>query len=167
LISDNPQPLAKDAMEAPSSNAKIGLVVACHCAVAQEMVRAVELILGPQEGVRAVSMNPDTPLEVMVRELTEAVAQVDRGRGVIVATDLFGGTPTNVALALAGRNVEVVSGVNLPMLIKFAECRASMTLAEAARAMKDYGRHHISVAGEIMTAGSGDRSHEGSSSHPD
>lgn len=154
-------------METPLNNAKIGLVVACHCHVGQEMVRALELILGPQEGVDAVSMNPDMPLETLVRQLSEAVGRVDQGRGVIVATDLFGGTPTNVALALAGRHVEVVSGVNLPMLIKFAECRAALPLSEAAGAMRDYGRRHISVAGEILSAGSDEGSHEGSSSRPD
>ncbi|ROQ91022.1 PTS sugar transporter subunit IIA [Desulfosoma caldarium] len=130
----------------------IGLVVAAHCRVAQEMVRAAELILGPLEGVRAVSMDPDMPVEKMVREVTQAIKDVDVGQGVIVLTDLFGGTPSNVALALVGSRVEVLSGFNLPMLIKFAEIRSTRPLKEAAETLRDYGRRHIALASEILSS---------------
>ncbi len=153
-------------METSLDKPMIGLVVACHCRVAQEMVRAAELIVGPQKGVRAVSMNPGTSLDQMTRELTEAIRDVDEGAGVIVITDLFGGTPSNVALALADENIEVVSGANLPMLIKFAECRATLSLAETARKLRDYGRHHISMASEVLRPDSDvdnlERNHEAS-----
>ncbi|MGQ9484859.1 MAG: PTS sugar transporter subunit IIA [Desulfosoma sp.] len=132
--------------------ARIGLVVAAHCRVAQEMIKAAELILGHLEGVRAVSMNPDMPVAAMVREVTEAVKEVDVGQGVIVLTDLFGGTPSNVALALVGPRVEVLSGFNLPMLIKFAEVRSTRSLKEAAETLRDYGRRHIALASEILSS---------------
>lgn len=132
--------------------AKIGLVVAAHCRVAQEMIKAAELILGPLEAVRAVSMDPHTPVEDMVRELSEALKKVDAGQGVIVVTDLFGGTPCNVALSFAGARVEVLSGFNLPMLIKFAEIRETLSVREAAEVLRDYGRRHISLASEILSS---------------
>ncbi len=131
---------------------RVGLVVAAHCRVAQEMVKAAELILGPLEAVRAVSMDPHTPVEEMVREMSEALKEVDGGQGVIVVTDLFGGTPSNVALSFAGARVEVLSGFNLPMLIKFAEIRGSLSVREAAEVLRDYGRRHISLASEILSA---------------
>lgn len=131
---------------------RIGLVVAAHCRVAQEMVKTAEMILGPLEAVRAVSMDPATPVEEMVRELSEAIKEVDAGPGVLVLTDLFGGTPSNVALSFVGSRVEVLSGFNLPMLIKFAEIRGASSLKEAAEILRDYGRRHISLASEILSS---------------
>ncbi|MEJ5349639.1 MAG: PTS sugar transporter subunit IIA [Desulfosoma sp.] len=131
---------------------RIGLVVAAHCRVAQEMVQAAELILGPMEGVCAVSMDPDTPVEQMVQTLSAVIKDVDVGYGVIVLTDLFGGTPSNVALSFMGPRVEVLSGFNLPMLIKFAEIRHTQSLREAAATLRDYGRRHIALASEILSS---------------
>lgn len=134
--------------------ARLGLVVAAHCRVAQEMVKAAELILGPMEAARAVSMDPHTPVEDMVHALSEAIKEVDAGHGVIVLTDLFGGTPSNIALSFAGTRVEVLSGFNLPMLIKFAEIRDTLSVRKAAEVLRDYGRRHVSLASEILSAGS-------------
>ena len=148
---------------------RIGLVVAAHCRVAQEMVKAAELILGPLEAVRAVSMDPHTPVDEMVRELSEALREVDGGHGVVVVTDLFGGTPSNVALSFAGSRVEVLSGFNLPMLIKFAKIRNSLPVREAAQVLRDYGRRHIALASEILaskTEAKGRESDHGRSSAP-
>lgn len=134
--------------------ARLGLVVAAHCRVAQEMVKAAELILGPMEAARTVSMDPHTPVEEMVGTLSEAIKEVDAGHGVIVLTDLFGGTPSNIALSFAGTRVEVLSGFNLPMLIKFAEIRDTLSVRKAAEVLRDYGRRYVSLASEILSAGS-------------
>ena len=129
----------------------LGLVVATHCGVATEMVRAAELIVGPLAACRALSLDPGDSVERLTATLAEAVREVDQGRGVIILTDLFGGTPANISLALMGPKVEVLSGVNLPMLIKFASCRGELTLPEAAAALREYGRRHISLASEVLS----------------
>lgn len=128
----------------------IGLVVVSHCGVAEEMLCAVELILGHLEGVRAVSMDPRKSLEAMGVELSDAVKAVDSGKGVLILTDLFGGTPANVSFSLLGPNVEILCGVNLPMLIKFAACRGDGSLRKVAETLRDYGRRHITLAGEVL-----------------
>ena len=128
----------------------IGVVAVSHCRVAEEMLRAAELITGPLEACRALCLQTDQPVEEMVRRLREAIKEVDQGRGVLILTDLFGGTPANISLSLLGPKIEVVCGMNLPMLIKFAGCRKDQPLAEVAVLVKEYGRRHISLASEIL-----------------
>ena len=130
----------------------LGLVVATHCGVAREMVRAAELIVGPLSACRALSLDPGDPVERLGAMVAEALREVDQGRGVIILTDLFGGTPANISLSFMGPRVEVLSGVNLPMLIKFASCRGELTLPEAAAALREYGRRHISLASEVLAS---------------
>jgi PTS system mannose-specific IIA component len=128
----------------------VGVVVVSHCRVAEEMVRATEQITGPLQACKALSFQAGQAVEEMVKQLREAVKEVDQGKGVLILTDLFGGTPANISLSLLGPKIEVVCGMNLPMLIKFAGCRKDQPLAEVAVLVKEYGRRHISLASEIL-----------------
>lgn len=129
----------------------IGVVAVSHCRVAEEMVRATQLITGSLQACKALSFQASQPVEEMVKQLRDAIKEVDRGRGVLILTDLFGGTPANISLSLLGPKVEVVSGMNLPMLIKFAGCRKDYPLEKVAAMVKEYGQRHISLASEVLT----------------
>lgn len=129
----------------------IGIIAVSHCELAQEMVHVAELIVGPLEACRAVSFKPDQSMEEMVKQLREAIREVDQGKGVLILTDLFGGTPANISLSFLGPKVEVVCGMNLPMLIKLASCRKGYLLSEAASLVKEYGQRHISLASEVLS----------------
>ncbi len=128
----------------------IGIIAISHCRLAQEMLNVAETIIGPLQNCRAMCFQPDQPVEEMVKLLKEAVKEVDQGKGVLILTDLFGGTPANISLSLLGPGVEVVCGMNLPMLIKLAGCRTGYTLSEAASMVKEYGQRHISLASEVL-----------------
>jgi len=128
----------------------IGIVAVSHCGVAAEMVCAAELITGPLEACRALTLQAGQPVEEMVKQLREAIKEVDRGHGVLILTDLFGGTPANISLSFLGPKVEVVCGMNLPMLIKLAGCRADSSLEKVAAMVKVYGQSHISLASEVL-----------------
>jgi mannose PTS system EIIA component len=128
----------------------IGVVLTSHCNLAEEMLTTVELIVGPLKACRVVSMDPQQAVEVLLNQLKEAVRAVDQGEGVLILTDLFGGTPANISLSLLGPKVEVVCGMNLPMLIKLASCREQLCLAETAALVKEYGQRHIALASEIL-----------------
>ncbi len=129
----------------------IAIIAVSHCRVAEEMVRAAELIVGTMEACRAMSFHADQPVEEMTRHMKEAIRELDQGKGVLVLTDLFGGTPANISLSFMGPKVEVVCGMNLPMLIKLAGCRHEVTLSQAAAQAKEYGRRHISLASEVLS----------------
>ncbi|MGD9505618.1 MAG: PTS sugar transporter subunit IIA [Syntrophobacteraceae bacterium] len=129
----------------------IGVIVASHCGVADEMLRATELIVGRLDGFKAISIQPQVPMDDTIRKFQEALKEVDRGKGVLILTDLFGGTPANIGLSFLSPKVEVVFGFNLPMLIKLTSCRTDCTLEQAAQTAKEYGRRHISVAGESLS----------------
>lgn len=140
-----------------AANDAIGIVVVSHCRLAEEMIRAAELILGPMEATRAISIDSAQPVETTIERVQRAVKDVDVGRGVLILTDLFGGTPANISLPLAGPGVEVICGMNLPMLIKFADCRHTHSVTEAAELLQEYGRRHISLASRFLP-GAGKRS---------
>ena len=129
----------------------IGIIAVSHCRLAEEMIRVAELIVGPLRACKAISFRPEQSVEEMTEELRETVELVDEGKGVLILTDLFGGTPANISLALLGPNVEVVCGMNLPMLIKLASCRDEVSLVEAAAMVKEYGQRHISLASEVLS----------------
>lgn len=129
----------------------IGIIAVSHCQLAHEMVHVAELIVGPLQACSAVSFRPDQPMEDMVKQLRETIKEVDQGKGVLILTDLFGGTPANISLSFLGPKVEVVCGMNLPMLIKLASCRRGYTLSEAAALVKEYGQRHISLASEVLS----------------
>lgn len=134
----------------PNEKDIIGIVAVSHCRLAEEMVNVAELIVGPLVACKAICFQPDQPVEEMVAQLKECIKEVDCGKGVLILTDLFGGTPANISLSFLGPKVEVVCGMNLPMLIKLAACRKTSTLAEAASLVKDYGQRHISLASEVL-----------------
>jgi mannose PTS system EIIA component len=130
----------------------IGLVVVTHGRLAEEFLSAAEHVVGPQEMVRAVSIGPDDDMEKRRQDILDAAKAVDSGEGVIILTDMFGGTPSNLAIAVMEKaNAEVVAGVNLPMLIKLATVRADDDLKEAVKAAHDAGRKYINVASWVLS----------------
>ena len=132
----------------------IGLVLVTHGQLATEFRAALEHVVGRQEACEAVSIGPEDDMEERRRDIMEAVTRVDDGSGVILLTDMFGGTPSNLAISVMdpGR-IEVLAGVNLPMLIKLASVRGDGTLAQAACAGQDAGRKYINVASKILANG--------------
>ncbi|MFD1036540.1 PTS sugar transporter subunit IIA [Sphingomonas hankookensis] len=129
----------------------IGLVLVTHGRLAQEFVVAMEHVVGPQERIETVCIGPEDDMEERRADIAKAIAAVDTGQGVIVLTDLFGGTPSNLAISLmeTGR-VEVIAGINLPMLIRLGGARKAMKVAEAVAAAREAGRKYISVASEVL-----------------
>ena len=129
----------------------IGLVIVTHGGLAQEFMAALEHVHGPQEQVVAISIGPNDDMETRRVEIVEAVGNVDTGEGAILLTDMFGGTPSNLAISVMEQaKVEVIAGVNLPMLIKLASIRGESTLEEAISEAQDAGRKYISVASKIL-----------------
>ncbi len=130
----------------------IGLVIVTHGGLAQEFLAALEHVHGPQEQVVAISIGPNDDMETRRVEIVEAVGNVDTGEGAILLTDMFGGTPSNLAISVMEQaKVEVIAGVNLPMLIKLASIRGESTLEEAISEAQDAGRKYISVASKILS----------------
>lgn len=129
----------------------IGLVLVTHGQLATEFRLAVEHVVGPQELFETVAIGADDDMEQRRRDIVDAVGRVDTGFGVILLTDMFGGTPSNLAISVmeAGRT-EVIAGMNLPMLIKLATLREEKPLDELARFIKAYGQRNISVASELV-----------------
>lgn len=129
----------------------IGLILVTHGRLAEEFVHAMEHVVGPQESVATVCIGPSDDMEQRRKEIAKAIASVDKGQGAIILTDLFGGTPSNLAISLldAGR-VEVIAGINLPMLIRLAGARKCMGVVEAVEAAQKAGRNYITVASEFL-----------------
>jgi len=129
----------------------IGLVLVTHGRLADEFVTAMEHVVGRQDRVAAIAIGPEDDMEGRRADIADAIAQVDVGRGVIVLTDLFGGTPSNLAISLMERGrVEVIAGINLPMLIRLESARKAMKVEDAVAAARDAGRKYISVASEVL-----------------
>ena len=129
----------------------IGLVLVTHGRLAEEFVVAMEHVVGKQERIATISIGPEDDMEGRRSDIAAAITDVDAGRGVIVLTDLFGGTPSNLAISLmeAGR-VEVIAGINLPMLIRLGGARKTMKVTEAVAAAREAGRKYITVASEVL-----------------
>ncbi len=125
----------------------IGIIVVTHGGLAQELVAITQHVVGQVDGVRSIGVGPDDDLEKRRAEIREAVAAVDAGAGVIIVTDMFGGTPANLAATqqVKGR-VEVLAGANLPMMIRLMESRETLGVVEAAEAACEAGRRFIAVA---------------------
>src|SRR3954471_4654198 len=129
----------------------IGLVLVTHGRLASEFIVAMEHVVGPQERIQAVCIGPDDDMEERRGQIAEAIKAVDGGAGVIILTDLFGGTPSNLAISLMKSDkIEVIAGVNLPMLIRLEGARKSMDVRSAVAAAREAGRKYISVASEIL-----------------
>ena len=129
----------------------IGLVIVAHGRLAAEFRLALEHVVGPQDRVETVSIAPDDNVENRRKDIVEAIARVNGGSGVIILTDMFGGTPSNLAIsALENGHIEVLAGVNLPMLIKLARVRSETPLKKAVELAQEAGRKYISVASQIL-----------------
>jgi PTS system mannose-specific IIA component len=132
----------------------IGLVLVTHGRLAEEFRVAMEHVVGPQKAIETICIGPDDDMETRRADIARAVTQVNDGTGVILLTDLFGGTPSNLAISLLkGGEVEVVAGVNLPMLIRLESARKSMDVVAAVTAAKEAGQKYISVASELLGTG--------------
>ncbi len=129
----------------------IGLLIVTHGQLAQQLIAAVEHIVSRQEKLRAIAIGADDDMEERRQHIAHSLAELDSGAGVIILTDMFGGTPSNLALSMMGRGkVEVVAGVNLPMLVRLAQVRAGHSLAEAAKAAAEAGRKYITIASQFL-----------------
>ncbi len=128
----------------------VGLVVICHGEMGAELVKAVEMIVGKVEAVETVSVKQESAPDSLRSEIQSAIKKVDKKKGVMLLTDMFGGTPSNIALAFLGDSIEVVSGVNLSMLIKFANHRDEKQLHELAKLVQEAGQKSIVIASQML-----------------
>ncbi|MCZ8019603.1 PTS sugar transporter subunit IIA [Novosphingobium sp.] len=129
----------------------IGLILVTHGKLADEFVNAMQHVVGRQDAVATVCIGPNDDMEARRQEIAEAVDRVNSGAGVIILTDLFGGTPSNLAISLMKQGkVEVIAGINLPMLIRLAKARTCMDLTRATEAARDAGRNYITIASEFL-----------------
>jgi PTS system mannose-specific IIA component len=130
----------------------IGMVLVTHGRLATEFRAALEHVVGPQSQIATVTIGPDDDMEQRRKDIVAAVKEVDTGSGVVVLTDMFGGTPSNLAISVMnGAHVEVVAGINLPMLIKLASVRDTASLDQAVIQAQDAGRKYIYVASRILS----------------
>jgi PTS system mannose-specific IIA component len=129
----------------------IGMILVTHGKLAEHFIDAMEHVVGKQEGVATICIGPNDDMEQRRQEIADAIVRVDTGSGAIILTDLFGGTPSNLAISLldAGR-IEVIAGINLPMLIRLAGARKAMNVVEAVHAAQTAGRNYITVASEFL-----------------
>ena len=129
----------------------IGLVLVTHGRLAIELVAALEHVVGAQTQVASVCIGPDDDMEQRRNDIVKAVASVNTGAGVVVLTDMFGGTPSNLAISIMeSAPIEVIAGVNLPMLIKLASVRTTETLRAAVNQAQEAGRKYINVASALL-----------------
>ena len=129
----------------------IGMILVTHGRLADHFIDAMEHVVGKQEGVATICIGPNDDMEQRRADIADAIRTVDQGQGAIILTDLFGGTPSNLAISLldTGR-VEVIAGINLPMLIRLAGARKSMNVVDAVNAAESAGRNYITVASEFL-----------------
>ena len=128
----------------------IGIVLVTHGNLAREFLAALEHVVGPQRQLQAISIGPDDDMEQRRKEIIDAVTKVDSGSGVVLLTDMFGGTPSNLAISIMEQaRIEVLAGVNLPMLVKLASVR-NRPIGEAVRMAQEAGRKYITVASRIL-----------------
>jgi len=143
--------LAGDPRKRDAYQHMIGVVIVAHGGLAGEFRAALEHVVGRQERLEDFSIGPEDDVEQRRVELIEAVRRVDGGRGVVVLTDMFGGTPSNLSISVMNRpNVEVVAGINLPMLVKLAKVRAECPLDKSVAAAQEAGKKYITVASRVL-----------------
>jgi PTS system mannose-specific IIA component len=131
----------------------IGMVLVTHGALAHEFKSALEHVVGPQDRCETIAIGPDDNMETRRNDILKAIDDAEDGDGVIILTDMFGGTPSNLAISvMQNRQVEVIAGVNLPMLVKLARIRADMPIKEAVNMAQEAGRKYINVANSILGA---------------
>jgi len=129
----------------------IGMVLVTHGRLAAEFIAALEHVVGPQRNIAAVCIGPEDDMEKRRQDILRSVEEVDNGDGVVLLTDMFGGTPSNLAISIMDKaKVEVIAGINLPMLIKLASLRQTESLADAVRGAQEAGRKYINVASQLL-----------------
>jgi PTS system mannose-specific IIA component len=129
----------------------IGIVIVTHGGLATEFRAALEHVIGPQEQIATIPIGPEDDMEKRREDILAAVRAVDSGQGVVVLTDMFGGTPSNLSISvMEDAKVEVIAGVNLPMLIRLASIRADTPLLKAIDLAKEAGRKYINVASQVL-----------------
>jgi len=130
----------------------IGVLITTHGNLGSELIKAAELIRGRMKGIIPISVDQTKGVEDLRKEINTAIKKLDQGQGVLILTDLFGGTPSNISLSFIKEGkVEVITGINLPMLLKLPDIREGMSLNEFAQNIKDYGIKNISLASEILS----------------
>jgi Phosphotransferase system, mannose/fructose-specific component IIA len=130
----------------------IGVIITTHGNLGSELIKAAELIKGKLEGVSYISVDQTNGMEEIKKQISSSIKKLEQGQGVLILTDLFGGTPSNISLSfLKEGKVEVVTGVNLPMLLKLYDKRQEMTLKDFALYIKDYGKKNIYLASEVLS----------------
>lgn len=129
----------------------IGMVLVTHGRLAAEFIAALEHVVGTQSDIEAICIGPDDDMEQRRHDIREAIGRVDTGGGVVVLTDMFGGTPSNLAISFMERSkIEVIAGINLPMLIKLASLRQTESLGAAVTGAQEAGRKYINVASQLL-----------------
>lgn len=132
----------------------IGLVLVTHGHLAEEFQAALEHVVGPQEQIETICIGPDDDMEQRRQDILDAVEKVDSKQGVVLLTDMFGGTPSNMAISVMDEEkIEVIAGVNLPMLIKLASVRADRSISEAVEEACEAGRKYINIASKLLSGG--------------
>jgi PTS system mannose-specific IIA component len=130
----------------------IGVVIVTHGNLAREFRAALEHVVGPQEQMATICIQPDDDMEERRLAILKAIGDVDLGDGCVLLTDMFGGTPSNLAISVMDdAHVEVIAGINLPMLVKLARVREECTMEEAIKMAQDAGRKYINVASQVLT----------------
>ena len=133
------------------SGKKIGIVLVTHGNLAMELIKVMEHVVGSQDQVVAISIGPEDDMEQRRLDILKSVQSVDDGLGVIILTDMFGGTPSNLAISIMEQaKIDIIAGVNLPMLIKLASVRSTETIAEAVSQAREAGQKYIMVASQVL-----------------
>lgn len=131
----------------------LGIVVVAHGKLAEAFVSVTEHVVGRQEQIAAVGIEPDSESGDARKQILNAMKEVDTGEGVVILTDMFGGTPSNLAISVMGdRSVEVIAGVNLPMMIKLTTIRGKVPMMEAVTQAQEAAKKYINVAGNMLAA---------------
>ena len=130
----------------------IGVVIVTHCRLAEELICAAQLVVGEElKQFQAVSVEPKDGSEAIREKILTVIRKVDSGKGVLILTDMYGGTPSNISLSfLEDKKIEVITGVNLPMLLKLATYKEKFDLEQLAAFITDYGQKNINLASEVL-----------------
>ena len=129
----------------------IGMVLVTHGRLAAEFIAALEHVVGPQTNIAAICIGPEDDMEQRRQDILDAITKVEAGRGVVILTDMFGGTPSNLAISVMEKaRIEVIAGINLPMLIKLASLRQTESLGAAVTGAQEAGRKYINVASQLL-----------------
>ena len=134
-----------------TSKDMIGVVLVTHGNLATELVKVMEHVVGPQDQLTTITIDPDDDMEKRREDILNSVQSVDKGRGVIILTDMFGGTPSNLAISIMEQaKIDIIAGVNLPMLIKLASVRSTETISDAVAQAREAGQKYIMVASQVL-----------------